>query len=198
MTISRSIHVVASIVISSFIWLSNIPLDICTISSLPIPLLKDIHAALLTAQVWSHMSLDLIRCPLLTDGIMASHPPPLSLSFLTCNKMPLSPRTSAWSRLSARNSVPGMYMLPKWNPSVSSQNHIRTQPEPGSGVQREFPTLPFQVLSKDSCTQIYGYHYSPWVILACRKQIPTQAASSHSRGVCSEDPFSASYLAQIS
>ena len=198
MTISRSIHVAANTVISSFIWLSNIPLYICTISSLSIPLLKDIYTALLTPQVWSHLSLDLIRCPLLTDGIMASHSPPHSLSFLTCNKMPLSPRTSAWSRLSARNSVPGTYMLPKWNPSVSSQNHTHTQPEPGSGVQRESPTLPSQVLSQDPCTQIYGYHHSPWVILAWRKQIPTQTASSQSRGVCREDPFSASYLAQIS
>ena len=79
--------------------------------------------------------------------------------------MPLSPRISAWSRPSALNSVPGVYMLPNSNPSISSQNHTHAQPEPGSGVQRESPTLPAQVLSQDHCTQLYGYHHSPWLFL---------------------------------
>ena len=39
---SRSIHVAANDVISLFLWLSDIPLHICTISSLSIPLLMDI------------------------------------------------------------------------------------------------------------------------------------------------------------
>ena len=41
MIISRPIHVVANDIISLFLWLSNIPLYICTKSSLSIPLLMD-------------------------------------------------------------------------------------------------------------------------------------------------------------
>ena len=42
MIISRSIHVAANGIISFFLWLSNIPLCICTISSLSSPLWMDI------------------------------------------------------------------------------------------------------------------------------------------------------------
>jgi len=41
-TLSRSIHVIANDIISFFLWLSNIPLYKCTISSLSIPLSVDI------------------------------------------------------------------------------------------------------------------------------------------------------------
>ena len=39
--ISKSFHVVANDIISIFLWLSNIPLYVCTMSSLSIPLLMD-------------------------------------------------------------------------------------------------------------------------------------------------------------
>ena len=45
MIVSRSIHVAANGIISFFLWLSNIPLYICTTSSLSIPLLMDIQVA---------------------------------------------------------------------------------------------------------------------------------------------------------
>ena len=56
MTISRFIHVAANGIILLFLWLSNIPLDICITSSLSILLLMDVEAKYFIteslAEVW--------------------------------------------------------------------------------------------------------------------------------------------------
>ena len=78
-TISRSIHVAANILFCSFLWLSNIPLYICTTSSLFMCLLMNISFAPVLAIIKSTamntgFSLVAQLCPTLYDPMDCSTP----------------------------------------------------------------------------------------------------------------------------